>query len=231
MQFELKTIQAYRGIFLFPIGLPFLLITSLVINHRVSSTPLSILLILIWCTSVIGLIFYLMYGRLIIRIENDALSIEWIKRIPFDLNRTMTIAFDDITKLRVDRPGFNSQRALKIYYNYTDTYTKTHSFNINSYDNRFFRGDMLKLMDYLTELSKLKSIKVIDHWDEWHEKGYLKIAYRINQAITTIAVGVILYTIFTGSFKSKNLILIFCFLPQMYLYGLIMKQKIRPNEK
>lgn len=231
MQFDLKIIQPYRLVLLVPIGFPFLLITSLIINHRVSNTVLSILLIFIFCASFIGLIFYLVYGHLIIRIEHEALSIEWIKRIPLDFNRTKTIAFDDITKLRIDRPAFNSQRALKIYYNYASTDTRQYNFYINSYDNKLFRGDMLKLMNYLTELSKIKSIKVIDHWDEWNEKGYLKIVYRINQVISSIAICVILYTVFAGNFKAKNLILVLSFLPQVYLYGLIMKQKMKSDKE
>ena len=114
------------------------------------------------------------------------MKIKWLKRLPFDYNKTIEIPLKDITKLRIDRQLKSNQRAVKIYFNSENSNIQGSSLFINSYENKVFKCDIVKLIEYLTELSTTKSIPVTNHWEEWNEKGYIKFTKRL------IAVSVVI---------------------------------------
>lgn len=173
-RFDIKYIHPYRGLILFPFATFGLLLIFLEINDHVSNATFSGSLILSLLALVFVLFYYMISSRLSIIVEDEKFKIERIRKLPFSLNKTTIIWFKDITKIRIDRQLNSNQRSVKIYYTSTNN-IQTSSIYINSYDNKFFRGDILNLMDYLNDFCKERSIRITNHWEEWNEKGYTKL--------------------------------------------------------
>ncbi|WP_198170233.1 hypothetical protein [Mucilaginibacter arboris] len=195
MRFDIKSIQPYRGLILFPFVTFGLLLISLEINKWVPNAAFTVILILSLLALTFGLFYYFIYSQFSIIVDNEKFKIEWIRKLPFNFVKTETIHFKDIKKIRIDRQLNSNQRSVKIYFDTPTTNNQTNSFYINSYDNKFFRGDILNLIDYLDDLCKEKSIRVTTHWEEWNEKGYTKLVTRIIIiGLSTMAIYLILKT-------------------------------------
>ncbi|MCJ8167165.1 hypothetical protein MKJ04_20155 [Pontibacter sp. E15-1] len=92
---------------------------------------------------------------------------------------------------------------------------------------KFLQGDVHKLIYELLSINKTKRVRTIDSWDEWKEKGYLKIAYKVNTGILAFAlIAVIAHIIFKG-FDSSQLLFMLLLILQMFLYQLQMKGKLK----
>ena len=68
-------------------------------------------------------------------------------------------------------------------------------------------------------------------WDEWADKGYIRTAYRINIVILLLATALVTFFIINKGFSTGHLFLLLLFIPQLYLYGQQMKQKINNHKK
>jgi hypothetical protein len=90
---------------------------------------------------------------------------------------------------------------------------------------KFQQKDAPKFIHKLAVLTKVNSVREIDSWDEWADKGYLKIAYGINTVVLVLTTVLVTVLIIRDGFDSRHLFLVLLFMPQLFLYGKQMKQK------
>lgn len=80
-------------------------------------------------------------------------------------------------------------------------------------------------MKLLNLLKKETLINPKDSWDGWKERGWLKIAYRVNFLILIIVIGIEITFITLKGFNSKLLLFIPLVLSQLLLSHIQMKNK------
>jgi len=120
---------------------------------------------------------------------------------PIEINQIETIVIDQNQLLK---KIITSERVVKIN------------------NGKIYKKDSAKFIDFLTENS---NARVIDSWDVWNEKGWLKTAYRINTIILTLFIGiVVIFTIMKG-FNSRLLLFAPLLISQLFLYQIQMKGK------
>lgn len=194
------------GLFLFPI----LFMASVFIGAESDSFVIPILF-LIPC---IFIIYYFTVGNLKIIINGDnELFFEWNKKIIFNYNPIMPVKINDIKVIVLD----NGEFLRKI---------KTNKEVIYINNSKIQSKDAHEFIDRLIKEVKENDTRVIDSWDEFAEKGYLKLAYLLNSIILIISIiVVIIFTILKG-FNPASLSILLLFIPQIILYQKQIKNKI-----
>ncbi|RXM41090.1 hypothetical protein BOQ62_02195 [Chryseobacterium sp. CH21] len=151
--------------------------------------------------------YYYIVGSLKITINESELFFEWKKKFMFNYNPIKSIKINDIKTIVLDEERL--LRKIKT----DDTVIHINNSKIKSEDAEKF-------------ISRLKNdIKIIDSWDEFAEKGYLRLAYRINSIILIISIIItIIFTMLKG-FNPVSLSVLLLFIPQLILYQKQMKDK------
>ncbi len=166
----------------------------------------------------IVLLFYFSYGRLNVTYENETLHFEWQKKLLFNYAEISDFTVNEIKRLVIDQ----GQVLRKIM---TD---KTEISLGNNRPNNVFKSDSQEFIDFLTHQVEKKEI--VDSWDIWVEKGYLKWALRINTIIILGVIGLLGFFAVTKGFDkipSASFFMLIFFLPQIFLYQKQMKNKIK----
>jgi hypothetical protein len=161
--------------------------------------------------------YYFVVGHLLISIENEQLTFNWRRKRIFNFQEIKPINIADIKTIVID----NEQFLRKIIT--TDRTIKINNAKVQ-------QKDASKFIRQLVVLTKKNNVRKIDSWDEWVDKGYIKTAYRINTVILIVAIMILTFFIITKGFNSRHLFLVLLSIPQLFLYQLQMKQKIK-NEK
>jgi hypothetical protein len=162
-----------------------------------------------------GLIYYFAKGNLIVDVDDETLLFTWEKKLIFNYNAIEPIPVKDIRAVVIDqdqllRKIITSDREIKIS------------------NGKLLMKDSQKFIALLRSSIKQNGGRIIDSWDVWQEKGYLKLALRINTVVIVSIVGLILaFGVIKGFDKippASYFMLIFL-LPQMLLYQRQMKEK------
>lgn len=209
-----KQSRVVISIFAFAIlFLPVLLLPSHIDNSilQLAVTALGII-------GLFGLLFYFAYGRLNVTYENETLHFEWKQKLLFNYAEIPDIEINEIKRLVIDQ----GQVLRKIV---TD---KTEITLGNNRPNNVFKSDSQVFIDFLSK--NIQNKEIIDSWDIWVEKGYLKWALRINTALLLGAIGLLGFFAVTKGFDKippASFFMLIFFLPQMFLYQKQMKNKIK----
>lgn len=212
-KFELTIFRQSRvliGLFL----TPFALIGMLILGTELNSILIGLLLFAFYLLT----IYYFVVGHLIITIDNAQLKFNWTKKLIFNYDNIPTVNINDINTIVID----SGQLLRKIV-------TKDRTIKINN--AKVQQKDAIKFIYELGILTKENNVREIDSWDEWADKGYIKIAYRINTVILVLASGLVTFAIIKTGYNSRHLFLFLLFIPQLFLYGQQMKQKLKNSKK
>lgn len=212
-KFELTIFRQSRvliGLFLTPFALIGLLILGVELN--------SILIGLLLFAFYLFTIYYFVVGHLTITVDNGQLKFNWTKKLIFNYDNIQPVNINDINTIVID----SGQLLRKIV-------TKDRTIKINN--AKVQQKDALKFIYELGILTKENNVREIDSWDEWADKGYIKTAYRINTVILVLALGLVTFAIINKGFNSRYLFLVLLFIPQLFLYGQQMKQKLKNDKK
>lgn len=212
-KFELTIFRQSRvliGLFL----TPFALIGLLILGAELKSILIGLLLFAFYLLT----IYYFVVGHLTITIDNGQLKFNWTNKLIFNYDNIEPLNIRDINTIVID----NGQLLRKII-------TKERTIKINN--AKVQQKDALKFIYELGILTKENNVREIDSWDEWDDKGYIKTAYRINTVILVLATILVTFVIFKKGFNSRHLFLVLLFIPQLFLYGQQMKQKIKNDKK
>ena len=212
-KFELTIFRQSRVLF----GLfltPFALIGLIILGAELKSFFIGLLLFTFYLLT----IYYFVVGHLTITVDNGQLKFNWAKKLIFNYDNIQPININDIKTIVID----NGQLLRKIV-------TNDRTIKINN--AKVQQKDALKFIYELSVLTKENNVREIDSWDEWADKGYIKTAYRINTVILVLAAGLVTFTILNKGFNSQHLFLVLLFIPQLFLYGQQMKQKIKNKKK
>jgi hypothetical protein len=156
---------------------------------------------------------YFVVGNLTICIDNEELKFSWKEKLLFNYKDIEPINLLEIKELVIDNGMF--LRKIK---------TTDRTIRINN--AKILYKDAGRLISRLRVLTKVNHVKIIDSWDEWKEKGFIRIAYIINSTILILAFLVVTIFIVLKGFNSRQLFVFLLVVPQLYLYGRQMKEKI-----
>ncbi|ASK32524.1 hypothetical protein CEY12_21620 [Chryseobacterium sp. T16E-39] len=198
--------RALLSLFLSPI----LFIISLFIGGEVNSFIITILLFIVG----LMIMYYFVIGNLKIIIRSDdEMFFEWEKKFIFNFKSMVPIKISDIKTIVLDEDQF--LRKIK-----TDTIT------IYINNSKIKQKDADKFIDKLKGEVNKYNIRIIDSWDEFDEKGYIRLAYKINSFVLIVSIIVIIiFTILKG-FNPFAFSVLLLFIPQILLYRKQMKSKI-----
>ncbi len=193
--------------------LPVLLLPSHIDNSilQLAVTALGII-------GLFGLLFYFAYGRLNVTYENETLHFEWQKKLIFEYAKIPDIELNEIKRLVIDQ----GQILRKII---TDEIEITLG---NNRPNNILKSDSQAFINFL--LKEIQDKEIIDSWDIWVEKGFLKWALRINTIILIVVIGILGFFAVTKGFEKippASFFMLIFLLPQMILYQKQMKNKIK----
>ncbi len=212
-KFELTIFRQSRvllGVFLTPVAL----IGSLILGAELNNVFIGLILFAVYLLTV----YYFVVGHLIIAIDNSELKFNWTRKLIFNYDNIEPINIADIKTIVID----NGQLLRKIIT--TDRTIKINNAKVQQKDAPEFIYE-------LGVLTKENNVREIDSWDEWADKGYIKTAYRINTFLLLSTTVVVTSFIIMKGFNSRHLFLVLLFIPQLFLYGKQMKQKIKNNRK
>jgi len=198
------------ALFLFPV----IFVSLILLGAKLNNFIIGILLFVVY----LFVAYYYVVGYLTISIDNEQIKFSWNKKFIFNYTEINSIRISDINTVVID----NGQLIRKI-----NTNLKTIKIN----NTKIQQKDASKFLSQLNILIEHNNIRVIDSWDEWYEKGYLKTAYRINTVILFLTAIIVTYTIITRGFKFNQLFMISLFFPQLFLYGKQMKYKLKQKKK
>lgn len=162
-----------------------------------------------------GLMYYFAKGDLIVDFDNETLIFKWEKKLIFNYPTIEAIPAKEIKIVVIDqdqllRKIITSNREIKIS------------------NGKLLMKDSQKFISLLESIINQNGGRIIDSWDVWKEKGYLKWALRIN---TTIIIGVVSLIVIFGIIKGfdnvppASFFMLIFLLPQMLLYQRQMKEK------
>jgi hypothetical protein len=212
-KFELTIFRQSRvllGLFLTPVAL----IGLLILGAELNSILIGLILFAIYLLT----LYYFIVGHLTITVDNGQLKFNWTRKLIFNYDNIQPINIADIKTIVID----NGQLLRKIITN--DGTIKINNAKVQ-------QKDSLKFIYELGVLTKENNVREIDSWDEWADKGYTKTAYRINTVILVLATVLVTFAILKKGFNSRHLFLVLLFIPQLFLYGQQMKQKIKNDKK
>jgi len=211
-QYEL-TIFRQNRILLVVLIFPISLLTALFIGLEIKISILNII-IPISFLGIVGFgLYYFTIGHLIITQKENRLEFEWNKKAIFNYDNIEPIEINQIETIVIDQ----DQLLKKII-------TQDRVVKINN--GKIKQKDSSEFIDFLT---KNANARIIDSWDVWDEKGWLKTAYRINTILLTLFIGiVVVYTVLKG-FNSRLLLFAPFLIIELILYQQQMKRKKRKN--
>ncbi len=164
---------------------------------------------------VITLLYYFSFGQLRITLNDRKLDFEWKEKPVFNFKKYNSILIDDIKKVIVDQGII-----VKIKTDNTEM-------EIRGINSEYIKSDHTDSLELLKLLEKEINIKPIDSWDVWNERGWLKIAYRINFLILISVILIVITYIILKGFNSKLLLLIPLVLSQLIFSYFQMKSKLK----
>ena len=136
----------------------------------------------------------------------------------FNYQEIPNIEITDINRLVID----NGQIIRKIATNQKDI-------SLGNYKpNKILKCDSQEFIKFLN--SEVDNKKIIDSWDIWIEKGYLKLAYKINTFIVTSIIGVLVVFILVKGLNKippTSFFMLIFLLPQLIMYQKLMKNKTK----
>lgn len=162
-----------------------------------------------------GLIYYFAKGDLIVDFDDETLRFTWKKKLIFNYDAIEPISVKDIKTVVIDQ----GELLRKII---------TSDREINISNGKLLMKDSQKFIALLHSTIKQNGGRIIDSWDVWQEKGYLKWALRINTVVIVSVAGLIVaFGIFKGFDKipPASFFMLIFLLPQMLLYHKQMKEK------
>lgn len=187
--------------------LPVIFLTAIFIGAETNSLIISVLFIIMS----ILLVYYYIVGSLKITATGNELFFEWKKKFMFNYKPIKPIKINDIKTIILDEECLLRK-------------IKTHDTVIYINNSKIKSEEAEKFINRLKNDVK-NEVRIIDSWDEFAEKGYLRLAYRINSIIIiTSIVIIIIFTILKG-FNPVSLSILLLFIPQMILYQKQMKDK------
>ncbi|WP_338732028.1 hypothetical protein [Mangrovimonas cancribranchiae] len=162
-----------------------------------------------------GLIYYFAKGDLIVDFDDETLLFNWKKKLIFNYDAIEPIPVKDIKTVVIDqgellRKIITSDREVKIS------------------NGKLLMKDSQKFIAFLRSSISQNGGRVIDSWDVWQEKGYLKWALKINTVIIISIVGIIVaFGVIKGFDKipPASFFMLVFLLPQILLYQRQMKEK------
>lgn len=195
-----------------------LFIPVLLLPSHIDNSIVQLIMSVLGIIGLFGLLFYFSRGRLNVTYDNETLHFEWQQKLLFNYAKIPDLEVNEIKLLVIDQ----GQILRKIV---TDNVEITLG---NIGPNNVFKSDSQEFIGFL--IDKVQNKEIVDSWDIWVKKGYLKWAYRIN---TIILIGVIGVLVFFGVTKGIDKIppasffMLIFFLPQMFLHQRHMKNKIK----
>ncbi|KAA3615251.1 MAG: hypothetical protein D8M58_22225 [Calditrichaeota bacterium] len=211
-KYELRVVSGLKGVFSI-VAFTFLILFILILVKDVNNLFSKILISLF----IIGLFTYLVFrfcsGKILVEQSTNSFKFKWIDRPFLDFRKLNPIIISEIKSIVVDDNG----HIRKIN---TDIFT----LKVNSFKQK---NDEAEFLECLNLVAKENNLQIIDSWDIWNEKGYLKNAYRINQAIIVI---LFLYAIIENYFKSIHLLILIFMVVQLISYHFLIKSKMGKSQ-
>ncbi|WP_447637236.1 hypothetical protein [Flavobacterium microcysteis] len=189
---------------------PFLFIGSILIASHFNSFFIAFLLFPIFLI----VLYYYVVGRIVITVKDEKLNFEWKRKTLFNYKDIKVVNLEDIKVMVIDEG-----RLLK----------KIKTFDRVIYINNSKMGsrDAFDFITYLRKITKPYSPEIIDSWDEFARKGYLKLAYKLTNLVLFLSLIAILISILCNAFKVQFLFICLMFIPQMLLHRAQMKNKLK----
>ncbi|SDX59011.1 hypothetical protein [Aequorivita viscosa] len=195
-----------------------LFIPVLLLSSQIDNSILQLVITALGIIGLFGILFYFSYGRLNVSCKNDTLHFEWQKKLLFDYAKIPDIKLNEIKCLVIDQ----GQILRKII---TDKVEITLG---NNRPNNVLKSDSQAFINFLSK--EIQDKEIIDSWDIWVEKGFLKWALRINTMILIVVIGILGFFAVTKGFEKippASFFMLIFLLPQMILYQKQMKSKIK----
>jgi hypothetical protein len=215
-KYELRVVSGLKAVFS-GVAFAFLFLFTLILVKDVDNLFFKILIFIFILGSFAYLVFKFCSGKILVLQSATSLNFKWINKPLFDFRNLYTLRINEIIKIVVDE----NKRICKLA-------TDQISIKINTFKQN---NDEVEFLDYLNKISKENNFQIIDSWDEWNEKGYLRIAYRINQAIIVFVGLLFLYAIIANYFKSIHVLILIFMVGQLISYHFVIKSKIGKNQK
>ncbi len=214
--YKLKTVNGLRAVFSFTACVMILLISFLISTHFDTILIKSLVILGINSISILFSIRFCI-GILTVSHTENRLTFKWIRKPLLDFRKFRQIDIKRIDKIVIDQ----NQIIRKIY-------ADSDIIKLNTLRaNKIIKDDSIQFLKLIETIKKDNhSIRFLDSWDEWNEKGYLKIAYWINTSIIAIGTLVFIIAWILIGFKSINMIYLIFLIPQLILYQLTMKSKL-----
>lgn len=195
-----------------------LFLPVLLLPSHIDNSILQLVVTILGIIGLFGLLFYFSYGRLNVTYHNKRLHFEWQPKLLFNYPKIPDIELNEIKRLVIDQ----GQVLRKIVTDRTEITLG------NNRPNNVFKSDSQVFIDFL--IKNIQNKEIIDSWDIWVEKGYLKLALRINTALLFGAIGLLGFFAATKGFDKippASFFMLIFFLPQIFLYQKQMKNKIK----
>ena len=207
-QFEL-TIFRQNRILLIVIFLPISLLTAFFLGIAINIPILNMITPILFLGLVGWGLYYFAVGHLKVTHIENRLEFEWNKKSLFNYKSIEPIEINQIETLIIDK----NQLLKKIIT--TERVVKIN--NVKTYKN-----DTAEFVDFLTKNS---NARVIDSWEVWNEKGWLKIAYRINTIILTLFAGIVVIYVILKGFNNRLFLFAPLLISQLFLYQKQIRRK------
>jgi len=153
-------------------------------------------------------------GHIVITGKDEKLNFEWKRKTLFNYKEIEVVNLDDIRVMVIDEG-----RLLKKI--------KTSDRVIYINNSKIGSRDASDFITYLRKITKPYSPEIIDSWDEFAGKGYLKLAYKLTNVVLLVSIIAILISILCNAFKVQFLFICLMVIPQMLLHRAHMKNKLK----
>lgn len=193
-------------LFLFPC----LFLLSIFLGAHFNSILISILAVILSLL----LLYYYTVGHITITFQEEKLNFNWKTKILFNYKYIKETKLEDIKTIVIDQG-----RLLKKI--------KTSDRVIHINNSKRSSPEAYDFINHLKLMSAPHNPEIIDSWDEFAKKGYLKLAYRFTTFILILSLLLVATFILVKGFKAKYLFVFLLFVPQMFLHKQEMKNKLK----
>jgi hypothetical protein len=199
-------------VFLLPTSLLFSLFSGLELMPKNYFWVISIPLF----SALLGLMYYFVKGNLKIEFDNVNLYFTWENKFIFNYTPIDSIAVKDIKAIVIDKDQLlkkiiTSDRVIKIS------------------NGKLQMKDSHEFINFLISIINQNNGRMIDSWDVWKERGFLRIAYLINSFILITVVLFAFGFIIIKGLDSKLLLFIPLPISQLLLYRKLMREKLKKH--
>jgi len=219
MEYKLNIVNGFIGVFLFPIYILIILFSFLLSTHLDNS--LFKWVVVLGTIILVGVFFFrIVAGKLLAIVDNENLTFKWIRRPLFSASKVKSIPVNEINRIIIDQ----DQIVRKIYY-------KNEKICLNTWKpDSFYKDDNGEFLKFLRSIEKKnKNVSILDSWDVWYEKGYLKVVYWINTSILIVGGFLIAYSLFRKGFNPIHLIYLVFAIIQLLIHHVTIKAKMQKN--